>query len=263
VAKKFLVLLALVSAQAFAASGPRNPFAGLLAHREPGVSYLNYMMQAAVLPQAAAPPLTTPVDESKTFEQATLPAATAWESKELMLQRFQEMRDLRFMQLDSKPNFPRRISWLYPDDGCFARAQVAVRNLIRSSYAAPSKVFVFGDLNVSTVNSPYGTVNWWYHVAPIVEVDGEKFVLDPAIEPSRPLPLAEWLGKMNPEPGKLSVAICQSGSYHPYDDCARVNDGDEAQAQSEQEWFLDSEWSRLVELNRDPEKELGDSPPWL
>lgn len=257
--KSFLVLLALLSTQVFAS--PK--FAGRSAARVPGISYLNYLMQAATLPQTVAPPFTTPVDESKVFERATLPQATVWESQEVMQKRFEEMRDLRFMQLQSKPNFLRRISWLYPDDGCFARAQVAVRNLIRANYPAPSKIFVFGDLSVATANSPYGSVTWWYHVAPLVEVDGVKYVLDPAIEPAHPLPLAQWLAKQSPNPGQLSVAVCGSGSYHPYDDCARVNDGDESQAQVEQEWFLDSEWSRLEELSRDPEKELGDNPPWL
>jgi hypothetical protein len=34
-------------------------------------------------------------------------------------------------------------------------------------------------------------------------------------------------------------------------------------AVSEQSAYLYPEWQRLLELNRNPEKELGDFPPWL
>ncbi len=237
--------------------------AGKSAHRHPAISYKSYLYDAALAVDTASEIFTTPVDESRRFEGATLPAATAWPSLEYMQQRFQEMRDQRFIQHSSKPNFLRRISWLYPDDGCFARAQLANRNLLNASAPAPSKVYVFGDLSVQTVNSPYGSVTWWYHVAPVVEVNGQKYVLDPSIEPRNPLTLQVWLAKMNPNPGTLSVAICGSGSYHPYDKCDREVNGQDKQSEMEQGWFLDPEWDRLVDLNRDPERELGNFPPWL
>ncbi len=157
----------------------------------------------------------------------------------------------------------RRSSWLYPDDGCFARASLAILNLSKWNVAVPKKVFVFGDLRVETKNSPSGFVTWWYHVAPLVEVNGEKFVLDPAIEPSRPLPLGDWLARQSANPDALEVAVCGSGSYTPYDECFKETDGEETSALSEQGYYLDAEWERLQRLGRNPVEELGDLPPWL
>src|SRR4030088_893974 len=114
-----------------------------------------------------------------------------------------------------------------------------------------------------TPNSPPGQVSWWYHVAPIVEVGGQKIVLDPAIEPHHPLKLEDWLAQMAPNISQLKVAICASGTYGPYDLCDQATDGIEQPAQDDQVYYLNSEWGRLVDLNRNPNNELGDSPPWL
>jgi hypothetical protein len=227
---------------------------------------LAYKAQAQLMSQRTSPDaMSTPVDEAKSYGQnkATLPAATAWADEKLMKTAFESFRDYRFLERDSKPGFLRRVSWLYPDDGCFARASLAIVNLNQWKYAVPKKIFVFGNLEVKTVNSPWGSVSWWYHVAPLVEVNGEKYVLDPAIEPKNPLRLEDWLARMSPTPDSLEVAVCGSGSYTPYDACYKDTDGVESMALSDEGYFLDAEWARLVELGRDPEKELGDLPPWL
>jgi len=161
-----------------------------------------------------------------------------------------------------RPMFPRRSSWLYPDDGCYARAQLINRNLLQWMSTAPKKIFVFGDLNVKTANSPYGEVTWWYHVAPIVQVQGVKFVLDPSVDPIRPLKLEEWLSAMAANPGELEVAVCGSGSYTPLDSCDKEANDKEPEAERDQAFFLSPEWERVENLGRDPEKELGDDPPW-
>jgi hypothetical protein len=230
----FIVLLAVFSAASWAE--------GVSASRSANVSYKVYMDAAARGVDANVPPWSSPADDSRPYESAQLRAATQWENLDVLTARFKEMRDLRFLIVESKPDFLRRISWLFPDDGCFARASLA---------------------NVQTANAPGGSVTWWYHVAPLVEVDGVKYVLDPAMDPSRPLTLAEWLGLMSPEPGKLDVAVCKGGTYTPYDSCDREIDQKEQTAEREQGWFLDMEWDRLVNMNRDPVQELGDNPPWL
>jgi hypothetical protein len=136
-------------------------------------------------------------------------------------------------------------------------------NLIKWKESAPNKIFVFGDLQVKTKNSPDGLVEWWYHVAPIVEVNGEKFILDPAIEPHSPLKIEDWLRTMTGDIAKLEVAICGSGSYAPYDICDKTSDGIEAAAGRDQIQYLSNEWWRLEELRRVPLEELGDKPPWI
>lgn len=236
---------------------------GISAKRDANVSFKIYQAAAAVGVDTALPPWTSPTDEAEAYHRANLRTATVWENYDVMLERFKEMRDQRFLNDSSKPNFMRRISWLYPDDGCFARASLGIRNMFNASYPAPDKVYVFGDLTVQSANAQGGSVSWWYHVAPIVEVAGVKYVLDPAMEPSRPLTLPEWLARMSPSPDYLEVALCAGGTYTPYDNCERTIGSKEEQAVSEQGWFLPTEWSRLQDLGRNPERELGDNPPWL
>lgn len=228
--------------------------------REPNVSYRAYESRARIFADRSADAPKSAVDTAKPFGTAKLPAATKWEDESVMLARFKSFRDLRFLN-DQTHGMQRRSTWLYPDDGCFARAALAVLNLLKASAPAPSKVFVFGDLNVRSKNAE-GTVTWWYHVAPLVEVAGVKYVLDPAIEPARPLKLEEWLPTMSSTPQNLEVAVCASGTYTPYDSCDRVSDGVEQEALNDQPEFLDAEWSRLESLHRDPARELGDNPPW-
>lgn len=233
------------------------------AYREPGVSYRTYMAAAHVLEAPGQQPRAmSAMDSAVQFGTKALPAATAWNSIAEMTERFKQLRDTRWMQTTDHPGFLRRSSWMYPDDGCFARAALAVMNLMKWKDPAPNKVFVFGDLTVKTDNSPSGDVSWWYHVAPIVSVAGQEYVLDPAIEPSQPLKLEDWLSRMSSQPSGIQVAICGSGSYSPTDLCEKVSDGIESQAANDQLGYLDMEWSRMVELNRVPEQVLGDNPPW-
>jgi hypothetical protein len=248
-------------------SGFAQAMDGKSAHREPGISYKAYAARARIMSQGNLNPLDqvphkSPVDSAVEYDKATLPSAAAWDSAEIMQKRFEDFRDLRFIADSQHAGFERRSSWLYPDDGCFARAALAIRNLLAMAAKAPSKIFVFGDLNVKTVNSPDGSVSWWYHVAPIVEVAGQKYVLDPAIEPHHPLKIEDWLATMSTTPQTLQVAICESGSYQPYDDCDKVSDGKEDQAQADQVGYLGLEWERLQALQRNPDQELGDNPPW-
>ncbi len=231
------------------------------AHRDPGVPYQAYILNALQAPNVAQS--TTPLDRTVVYGSTNLPDATEWESDTVLLARFEKLRDERWLDDRVHPQFLRRSSWLYPDDGCFARAALAIMNLSKWAFAVPSKIFVFGNLVVKTKNSPDGEVSWWYHVAPVVQLSGQKYVLDPAIESHRPLPLEDWLRTMSTDISQLQVAICSSGSYFPSDECNKVTDGVEAEAASDQVSYLADEWQRLEQLSRDPKTELGDLPPWL
>lgn len=176
----------------------------------------------------------------------------------MLEESFKYLRDFRFIKWNGRT---RRSSWLYPDDGCFARASLAVKNLFLNNVKAPDKIFAFGNLKLHTTNSARGYVTWWYHVAPIVEVHGEKYVLDPSIDPTTPLLLEDWLSRMGPIQ-KLKVSICSSGTYGPKSNCSRITDGKESAALGAQGKYLNLEWNRLINLRRNPVKELGDFPPW-
>lgn len=247
-----------------AAVGQPTPVYGKSAARVPGLSYRTYFEHVRLLnSQGQTQP--SAMDVAVSFNKARLPAATAWESEQQMIKWFLNLRDIRFLfERQERMDFARRSSWLYPDDGCFARAQLASYNLRSWSAPAPSKIFVFGDLTVHTRNAPEGSVSWWYHVAPIVQIEGEKYVLDPALEPQHPLKLVDWLSKMSPDPQSLQVAICGAGAYIPTNPCATQNATEyDTQAHEDQLGYLAVEWDRVLELKRNPERELGEFPPWV
>lgn len=173
---------------------------------------------------------------AKFSPSALLPDHQHWTSGQLQ-RRFEIMRDFPIVEGKWTP------SWRYPEDGCFARASMANKTAFHHYFPLPGKVFAFGNLTVQSSHSPRGSVSWWYHVAPIVEVDGEKFVLDPAIEFSRPLSLGEWLGRMG-TPERIKVSFCESGTYVPGDSCEDKTDGLELSALRSQKSYLKLEASR-------------------
>lgn len=229
------------------------------AHRDAGRSYLEYKKLRLLDNQQVPTPSTVAVD----FDETKLPEVPSWNSQGELMARFQLARDHRWMQTSDRPGFLRRASWLYPDDGCFARAQTIEYNLRNVGAPLPMKIFVFGNLAVRTPNAQDGIATWWYHVAPIIQVAGRKYVLDPSIEAHQPLPLLDWLTRMNNDPHSLSVAICGSGTYGPEDPCdSQSSTALERLAESDEGEYLFDEWQRLSSLGRYPELELGNQPPW-
>lgn len=236
---------------------PFSIFADTLsAKRSPDVDYMVYFNRA--LHGTSTYKDGTPLINAKLYKEASLRKVTEWESQDKLIEYFTFLRDLRFIRWNGRD---RRSSWLFPDDGCFARASLAVKNLLLNNVKAPDKIFAFGNLKFHTPNSGRGYVTWWYHVAPIVEVHGEKYVLDPSIDPTTPLLLEDWISRMGPL-HKLKVSLCSSGTYGPKSNCSKITDGKELAALSAQGKYLNLEWNRLIHLRRNPEKELGDFPPW-
>lgn len=189
----------------------------------------------------------------------------------LALRIFESLRDERFLYptTGGSAPLPRRVSWLYPDDGCYTRSAVVSKLIGDWKQTRPAKVFVFGNLEVITKNSPTGSVRWWYHVSSAVLVDDpasgkrEAYVLDPAISPKVPLRLNEWFMRMNPDLSTLRAVFCDPNTYVPSQLCrGDVGNSDADAISLQQSMFLRLEESRLRELGRDPQQELGDNPPW-
>lgn len=175
---------------------------------------------------------------------------------------FKYIRDTRFIETEN-PQFPRRLTWLYPDDGCYARAELAKDELVNHNFAKPKKLFVFGNLTAASANSPTGSVQWWYHVAVSYRVGDDVFVLDPALQPARPLKLTEWNNLVGGTQTRVQYAICSAETFDPTVDCQKPTPMALEDAIAEQRTFLQDEWDRLLELKRNPEQELGNLPPWL
>ncbi|HEY5029613.1 MAG TPA: protein-glutamine glutaminase family protein [Candidatus Angelobacter sp.] len=77
------------------------------------------------------------------------------------------------------------IPFLYPDDGCWARAHEMCRLMIAAG-AKPRKVWIDGHLHTLTRNNPQCFVNWGWHVAPTICVRhrffrAELMVIDPSL----------------------------------------------------------------------------------
>jgi len=90
------------------------------------------------------------------------------------------------------------IPFLYPDDGCWARAHEMCRLVINMALK-PKKVWIQGNLYVSTKNNPNCGVWWGWHVAPTLCVRGPGFfqTQDMVIDPSlftTPVSKATWKG---------------------------------------------------------------------
>jgi len=269
---KFLILLLLLSSQAFAKTAPSQ-------RRLPNESYeqaaKRFYMQLHLADEQQQPDdvysTSVPMKDVDDEFKKRLPE---FASLDLFEEVFVWSRDLRFIDDPEFENFPRRISWLYPDDGCFARAQLAQKKISEHFQRSQlGKVFIFGNLNVKTKNAPDGEVSWWYHVVPGARIEDEIWVLDAAIDPKNPLLLEDWIATMihtqkinqtepQPEPQQFSVNFCKDESYSPSDSCLKPDKMSMEDAIDNQLGYLRYERDRLLELKRNPDEELGDYPPW-
>lgn len=204
----------------------------------------------------------TPVDLKKHLAQLDTSSIPDVGNYDEMLAEFKYIRDTRFMPSQMQ-NFPRRMTWLYPDDGCFARAELAADFLQLHKYMPPMKMFAFGNLEAKSDNSPYGRVNWWYHVAVTYKVGNEVYILDPALMPARPMTLKEWHAAIGGARANVQYTVCDTGTFDPDFACHDPDVLKMDEAQSVQSEYFDLEWERLLQLNRKPEQELGENPPWL
>lgn len=86
------------------------------------------------------------------------------------------------------------VPWHIVEDGCGERAMIASAHLAKKGVRSV-KIFVVGDL---VLPGETQSVEWSFHVAPAVFVEGdsgvEVVVFDPALA-RRPLPLIEWLAR--------------------------------------------------------------------
>lgn len=108
------------------------------------------------------------------------------------------------------------IAFLYPEDGCWARASEMCRLMIAEG-EQPSKVWLRGWLHTLTRNSPNCYVNWGYHVAPVLDVSvggsTQTYVVDPSLFDDV-VPLATWISVQG-DPA-ATATITAASQYGPY-----------------------------------------------
>lgn len=214
-------------------------------------------------------------DSRTTVAAANFANVPTWSDADILAE-FASTRDTRYMTTPDRPGFLRRISWMYPNDGCFARAEQVNVRVSQAGKPKPYKLFVFGafergaDLHVYTNNSSTGEVYWQYHVVPVVKNSaGEPIVFDAALSPCRPLPWKEWLLLMASNlsfydnlAANNGITVAGPSSYHPYSLVAGEPDHSAESLNDQTQFYLPFEWTRQTELGRDPNVVLGSTPPW-
>ena len=111
-------------------------------------------------------------------------------------------------------------------DGCYARAQEMAYALEKRGIIV-GKIMVRGRFRVLTDRVKKGSVDWGFHVAPVIVIDdGEKrgvWVLDPSLF-SEPVPIEGWLALLmqNPRAKLDDVFLTNRFVFHPNHKARRI-----------------------------------------
>jgi len=194
------------------------------------------------------------------FDVRSLPE---WGGTAVELQTaFEKVRDERIYPDSNRPGFSRRSTWLFPDDGCYVRAAHASRMYQQLGRPAPGRVFAFGRLRAKTNFASSGTVWWSYHTAAAYRIGNQALVTDPAVDPHQPLFLEQWLARIAKDVNQVRIAVCDTNAYSPSRVCFGGKPISEKRFLNHQKAFFDDEWSRVRSVNMNPERLLGNEPPW-
>lgn len=124
---------------------------------------------------------------------------------------------------------PPCIPFLYPDDGCWARAHEMYRLMLAAGVTS-RKVWIYGSLHVKTKNNPNCQVFWGWHVAPTVCVKGSGwlgwfFRTEKVIDPSlftQPVSKATWKSVQG-DPNAQLVGTDGSVYYRSYNGATQTD----------------------------------------
>lgn len=106
------------------------------------------------------------------------------------------------------------IPYGYITDGCYARAHMMDESL-RQHGINNAKMFAMGDLEAK---NDVMSARWWYHVAPLVFVDGGDGqpvakIIDPGFS-REPMDPEQWVATMNKGPN-VDVDLVSAEQYYP------------------------------------------------
>jgi len=104
----------------------------------------------------------------------------------------------------------RSIPFEYLPDGCYARAHVASKYFLDKGINCAKLYVMLGDVDWDNPFYPFPPYRleaknkftegrWWYHVAPLTFAKDEEtgkiegYVIDPAVDPKKPLKAADWV----------------------------------------------------------------------
>lgn len=166
-----------------------------------------------------------------------------------------EAAQIRMHSNPNPGNFMRRGPWLYPANGCYAKA-AHVSNLTKQNgLPQPGKIYAYGNLEF---NSPYAKngrrVYWRYHMAAAYVFNGQVLVVDPGMS-ATPITQEEWLHLISPTPQTIRVKYCDARNYSPLATC--VGGSGNGANLNHVRGILRDEWSNLNRLGFNPYVLLG------
>jgi hypothetical protein len=167
-----------------------------------------------------------PLIESAGTEGGTAPKdqSTQGTSTSVTPQRAQQLFDLVNNKNCAPATAPMPcIPFMYPRDGCWARAHEMCRLMIQDG-VQPEKVWINGGLHPASVNIHSCEVTWGWHVAPTLSVSvgntTEVQVIDPSMF-STPVPLSVWVyAQKDPSASVVTTDATvyrRRGTYNEYD----------------------------------------------
>ena len=135
------------------------------------------------------------------------------------------VRDIRPYKNPNSRKYLRQAPWLYPLDGCYAKAAHVSDVIQDAGYVAPGKIFAFGNLRVKSKYAESGYAHWSYHVVPGYQFENEVYVIDPLVGENEDgtnsglLTLQDWLARISSNPDNVEVSLCDSNAYDPRSKC--------------------------------------------
>lgn len=166
-----------------------------------------------------------------------------------------QVRHARFYNNPNPGDYKRKAPWLYPIDGCYAKAaHVSAQASIRG-YKRPGKVFAFGHLRFNSPYSSRGRVFWSYHVAAAYHIGSTVYVIDPMVSGSAALTLDQWIGQLSSTPERVKVKLCDENAYSPSNRC--IGSKNNGAYLGHIPFLLKSEYSNLRRLGFDAKSLLA------
>ncbi len=166
-----------------------------------------------------------------------------------------EAAQIRMHDNPNPGNFLRRGPWLYPANGCYAKAAHVSYLAKQKRLPQPGKIYAYGNLEF---DSPYAKngrrVYWRYHMAAAYIFNGQVLVVDPGMS-ATPITQEEWFRLISPTPQTIRAKYCDVRNYSPLATC--VGGSGNGANLSHVRGILRDEWRNLLRLGFNPQSLLG------
>ncbi len=189
-----------------------------------------------------------------------------WSSPDLAQEAFELIRDTRIIPDPHAQGVLRRMNWISPGGVCSQRAYMSALLLHEANrFPGVSQVFIEGELRAEPLWRPGPRPYLWtFHQAPGFQMNGVDYVIDPAFDSWGPMPLQEWIKKLNPV-GDYRLTFCAPFALDPDQSCKRTHPLPRKYLDQIKEHLLIGfleERQFVLGFGSEPSYILGDFPPW-